>query len=176
MTSLKTLLLDPFLSFLRDSEPSPARALPQLRRVFVFGFIAQLGVAGLVAFVVRLFAGAPSGDATLMAQVLLGLSLLQGVPVALLASSGAHGGGRQAALSATIATAVLFAVPGWFAVFAWLVGASALYLFALVAVVMTYYALGLLLVGRYARWLEPSPPPDSPSESPTDPPSRQPTP
>ncbi|MDZ7704772.1 MAG: hypothetical protein U5L04_09855 [Trueperaceae bacterium] len=157
MTSLKSMLLEPFLTFLRDDKPTPAQALPQLRLVFVFGFVVQLGVAGLVGFMMRLLAGAPSGDATLMAQVLLGLSLLQGVPVALLASPTAHDGGKQAALSATIATAVLFAAPGWFVAFAWLVGVPALYLLALVAVLMVYYALGLLLVGRYAGWLEPSP-------------------
>ncbi len=172
MTSFFKLFLEPLLAFLRDDEPTPAQALPQLRLVFVLGFAAQLGVAGLVALVVRLLTGAPNGDATLVAQVLLGLSLLQGVPVVLLASPNAYDIDKQTALSATIATAVLFAAPGWFAAFAWLVGAPTLYLFALAAVLMAYYAFGFLLVGRYASGLEPSPPP---SESTPESTSQQPT-
>ncbi len=81
--------------------------------------------------------------------MLLGLAGL-GLPVTLVMGTlSARSGEQVGALRAALLSGILLAVPVWFAVFCWLIGSSA-YALALLGLAALYYALGLLLVGRYA--------------------------
>jgi len=117
--------------------------------VFVLAFGGQLGVTFLAYLALLLFVP-PASSSPLTAWVLVAVSGLM-LPTALLLSAlFVRAGGKEGAMAATIALGVLLAAPAWFALFAWLVGSSARFLLLLLGLLALYYALGLLLAGRYA--------------------------
>ena len=59
--------------------------------------------------------------------------------------------GKGGALSAVIALGVILSTPAWFALFAWLIGSEARYLFILLALLGLYYLLGFLFAGSYTQ-------------------------
>jgi hypothetical protein len=136
--------------FLKNSQPSEYEAASVLRGVFVVTFMTQLAVAALLAAVMTAFAGRQSGG-TLLAQILVVMSLAQ-LPLALLLSIGvSRAGGKQAALSASILSGVLLSTPAWFLAMVFLVSSNPFYLALLFSILMLYYAVGFLLCGRWAK-------------------------
>jgi hypothetical protein len=121
-----------------------------MRMVYVLTFMAQVAVAAIVAGVMVAVVGRQSSG-TLLAQILVVLSLAQ-LPVALLLSFRASkAGGKQAALSASIMAGVLLSTPAWFAALVFLVSSTFLYLAILIFILMFYYAVGFMLCGRWAK-------------------------
>ena len=79
------------------------------------------------------------------------MSIFQ-LPLALLLGQFlAKSGGKKAALSATIITAMLFSNPAWFAGFGFLSSQSYFYLFIQIMILAIYYAIGILLCGQFAK-------------------------
>ncbi len=121
-----------------------------MRMVYVLTFMAQIAVAVLLAGVMTAVAGRQSSG-TLLAQILVVLSLVQ-LPVTLFLSIRASkAGGKQAALSASIMAGVLLSTPAWFAAMTLLVSSTLLYLAILLFILMLYYAVGFMLCGRWAK-------------------------
>ncbi len=115
----------------------------------MLAFAGQTGLA-LVAWGALLVFVRPDAAGALTAQMLLGLAGL-GLPVtSVLGTLSARSGEQAGALRAALLQGVLLAAPVWFAVFCWLIGSPALYALALLGLAALYYALGWLLVGRYA--------------------------
>jgi hypothetical protein len=144
-------MLEPLRYFLKNPQASAAEALGILRFIFLAMFMAQLLVAALLALALGLMFGASKNSSPLLSQILILLSLLQ-LPLALaIPQLAARAGGKQAALAATIMAAVFLSVPAYFASFALLTGTSLPYLMILLALLMTFYALGLLMVSGFAK-------------------------
>lgn len=118
--------------------------------IYVLVFMAQLAIATLLAGIMAATLGRQSSG-NFLAQIFVVLSLV-GLPLALLLSFGvSRAGGKQAALSASIMSGVLFSTPAWFAAMTFLVSSTFFYLAVLIAILMLYYALGVLLCGRWAK-------------------------
>jgi len=136
-------------NFLRSNAPNRAQAAAALRTLFVLAFAGQTGLA-LASWGALLVFFRPDAGSALTAQTLLGLAGL-GLPATLvLGTLSARSGEQVGALRAALLSGVLLAVPVWFAVFCWLIGSPALYALALLGLAALHYALGWLLVGRYA--------------------------
>ncbi len=136
-------------SFLTNDAPNRAQAAAALRTLFVLAFAGQTGLA-LAAWGALLVFFRPDAGSALTAQMLLGLGGLA-LPITLmLGTLSARSGEQVEALRAALLSGVLLAVPVWFAVFCWLIGSPALYALALLGLAALYYALGWLLVERYA--------------------------
>lgn len=136
-------------AFLTSDAPTRAQAAWALRTLFMLAFAGQTGLA-LVAWGALLVFFRPDAASALTAQMLLGLAGL-GLPVTLaLGTFSARSGEQAGALRAALLQGILLAVPVWFAVFCWLIGSPAVYTLALLGLAALYYALGWLLVGRYA--------------------------
>jgi hypothetical protein len=137
-------------SFLKNPQPSEGEAASSLRMVYVLTFIAQLAVAAVLAGVMVAVVGRQSSS-TLLAQILVVMSLVQ-LPLALLLSIGvSKAGGKQAALSASIMAGVLLSTPAWFIALTFLVSSTFLYIAILFAILTLYYAIGFMLCGRWAK-------------------------
>ena len=121
-----------------------------LRGVFAAMFLAQVGVAAVLAGGLALLAPAQASASPLTAQILVVLALVDLPVAATLPFLSARGGGKSAALAATLLAGVLLATPAWFLAFAALVESGVVYLLLLLAVVLNAYALGLFLCGRFA--------------------------
>lgn len=136
-------------TFLKDDAPTRAQAAGALRTLFVLAFAGQTGLA-LATWGVLLIVSTPEPTEPLTAQVLVGMAGL-GLPLALIMGTLSARSGEQAgALQAALLQGILLASPVWFALFAWLIGSPALYTLTLLGSVALYYALGFVLVGRYA--------------------------
>jgi lysylphosphatidylglycerol synthetase-like protein (DUF2156 family) len=137
-------------SFLKNPQPSEGEAVSILRMIYVLTFMAQIAVAAVLAGVMAVIAGRQSSG-TLLAQILVVMSLVQ-LPLALLLSIGvSKAGGKQAALSASIMAGVLLSIPAWFIALTFLVSSTFLYMAILFAILMLYYAVGFMLCGRWAK-------------------------
>ena len=139
--------------FLASEELEGSSISATLRSVFATMFFAQTLLALVLGVMLRLgFSSTPSSP--LSAQILLGFSLLQ-LPLTLFLSRQAthseHGGGRQAALSATLLSGVLLATPAWFLALALALGTNTLYLILFFAVLMSYYLIGFLLIKTFSN-------------------------
>jgi hypothetical protein len=136
--------------FLKSPQPTELQAANVLRMVYALTFMAQLAVAAILAGIMAATLGRQSSG-NLLAQIFVMLSLV-GLPLALLLSFGvSRAGGKQAALSASIMSGVLFSTPAWFAAMTFLVSSTFFYLAVLLAILMFYYALGVILCGRWAK-------------------------
>jgi hypothetical protein len=137
-------------SFLKNPAPNEGEAATILRMVFVLTFMAQIAVAAVLVGVMMAITGRQSSG-TLLAQILVVMSLVQ-LPLALLLSIGvSKAGGKQAALSASIMSGVLLSTPAWFLALTFLVSSTFLYIGILFAILMLYYAVGFMLCGRWAK-------------------------
>jgi hypothetical protein len=127
-----------------------------LRSAFAVSFLAHAAVAALVGIVVVLLAGAaPRNPNSLLAWMLVGMTLAQ-LPVALLIVVRAGAlrsgpGARRAALSSAILTGVMLASTAWFLALALATGQGGTPLFVLLLVTLTAYSVGFLLMGRLGR-------------------------
>jgi hypothetical protein len=136
--------------FLKNPQPTELQAANVLRMVYVLTFMGQLAVAAILASIMAVTLGRQSSG-NLLAQIFVVLSLVQ-LPLALLLSFGvSRAGGKQAALSASIMSGVVLSTPAWFAALTFLVSSTFFYFALLVAILMLYYALGVLLCGRWAK-------------------------
>lgn len=136
-------------TFLKDDAPTRAQAAEALRTLFMLAFAGQTGLA-LVAWVVLLAVLTPEPTGPLTAQVLVGMAGV-GLPLApFLGTVSARSGKQAGALQAALLQGILLASPVWFALFAWLIGSPARYTLTLLGLAALYYALGFVLVGRYA--------------------------
>ena len=143
-------MLHALRAFLKNPQPTELQAANVLRMIYVMVFMAQLAVAALLAGIMAIVLGRQSSG-TFLAQIFILLSLVQ-LPLALLLSFGvSRTGGKQGALSASIMSGVLFSTPAWFAAMTFLVSSGFFYLAVLMAILMLYYALGVLLCGRWAK-------------------------
>jgi hypothetical protein len=137
-------------TFLINPQPTELQAANVLRMVYAMTFMGQIAVAGVLAGVMVAFAGRQSSG-TLLAQIFVVLSLVQ-LPLALLLSFGvSRAGGKQAALSASIMSGVLLSTPAWFTAMTFLVSGHFFYLALLFVILTTYYVLGIMLCGRWAK-------------------------
>jgi small-conductance mechanosensitive channel len=144
-------MLEPLRRFLKNPKAGRAEALSILSMVFLLMFMAQIVVAVLLALTLSLFFGTGKSSSPLLAQILIVLAFLQ-LPLAItLPQLSAKAGGKQAALAASIMAAVFFSIPAHFASFALLTGAPAPYFIILLAILMVYYALGLMMIRGFAR-------------------------
>jgi hypothetical protein len=144
-------MLEPLRHFLKNPQATVPEALGILRLIFLLMFMAQFVVATLLALALGLIFGPGKNSSPLLSQILILLSLMQ-LPLALaIPQLSARAGGKQAALAATIMVAVFLSVPAYFASFALLTGTSLPYLMILLALLMTFYALGLFMVNGFAK-------------------------
>ncbi len=141
-------------SFLKNPQPTESEAASVVRFVYMLMFVAQILVAAVLAGVVSALMGQPVGQQSsgnLLAQILIVMSLVQ-LPFALFLSIGmSKAGGKQAALSASIMAGVLLSTPAWFIALTFLVSSTSVYLAILFGILMLYYAIGLVLCGRWAK-------------------------
>jgi hypothetical protein len=118
--------------------------------IYGITFTAQLAVAAILTSIMAATLGRQSSG-NLLAQIFVVVSLVQ-LPLALLLSFRvSRAGGKQAAVSASIMSGVLLSTPAWFAALTFLVSRGFFYFALLVAILMLYYALGVLLCGRWAN-------------------------
>ena len=137
--------------YLKNPDLNHVEALSLLRMVFLLMFAMQLLVAALLALVLAVVFERSGVTTPLVAQILIFLAFFQ-LPFAVyLPQLAVRVGGRQAALSATIMSAVLLSVPAYFTSFAALIGSPMSYLVILFAILMGYYALGLFMVSGFAQ-------------------------
>ncbi len=119
--------------------------------MFLSVFGAQLLLAlllGLLLTSVMPRSGSPND---VMAIVLLAMAVFH-LPLGwALGGAAIRAGGRQAALSGTIAAAVLLSIPAWFGVLLLVSGQAVLYLLGSAVVVSIGYSLGFAMTGRAAR-------------------------
>ncbi|MDE0528318.1 MAG: hypothetical protein OXH85_06475 [Truepera sp.] len=142
-------MLRRFQTFLLSSEPSEAEAVEALRMLYAVAFLAQMGLAGLVGISTSLF-GSGASSRGIFGLPLLGVSMSMPVLALVLSLAIARTGGKPAALTATILAAVLLAAPAWLLAFALATGHGDWPVLAMAGVVAFGYALGLLLIGRFA--------------------------
>jgi hypothetical protein len=136
--------------FLKTSQPTELQAANVLRMVYAMTFMGQIAVAAVLAGVMVAVAERQASG-PLLAQIFVVLSVVQ-LPLALLLSFGvSRSGGKQAALSASIMSGVLLSTPAWFTAMTFLVSSPFLYLALLLILLMVYYALGVILCGRWAK-------------------------
>jgi hypothetical protein len=114
-------------------------------------FLAQVGMAAVLAVLILTLASGHPGEPSVLGPVLATLSLAQCALGLFLAELVSRPGGKGSVLSATLLAAVLLATPGWFLMLALTTGQSRLPLLAIGATVMAGYALGFVLTGRFAR-------------------------
>ena len=60
-------------------------------------------------------------------------------------------GGKKAAISVTISTAIMLSNPAWFAGLGFLSSRSGFYLIVQVLLLLAYYAIGILACGYFAK-------------------------
>jgi hypothetical protein len=138
-------------TFLLNAHPTQAQAVNALRTLFFLAFAGQALLALVIWGVLLLSVTPTPAPSALMAQVLLGLAVLE-LPTALLvAALLARSGKQPGALAAALVQGTLLATPCWLALFSWLIGAATPYTLILLGLSALYYALGLLFVGRYAQ-------------------------
>ena len=149
--------------FLRSKKPSYSHAAESLRLIYVLIFLAQTFLALAVALLVHSLSPAQRTQA-IMAQVLTVFALIK-LPIALLLNAALYQHpGKANAIAATVVVAVMLSSAAWYTAFAWLIGATLPYVLGLVALLMLYYALGLLLSSSYAKLaILPSPKPQKAS-------------
>ncbi len=136
--------------FLKNPQPTELQAASVLRMVYLLTFMVQLAIAAMLTSIMAATLGRQASG-NLLAQIFVVLSLVQ-LPLALLLSFGvSRTGGKQAALSASIMSGVLLSTPAWFAALTFLVSRGFFYFALLIAILMLYYALGVLLCGRWAK-------------------------
>jgi hypothetical protein len=137
--------------FLKTSQPTELQAANVLRMVYAMTFMGQIAVAAVLAGVMVAVAERQASGSPLLAQIFVVLSVVQ-LPLALLLSFGvSRSGGKQAALSASIMSGVLLSTPAWFTAMTFLVSSPFFYLALLLIILMVYYALGVILCGRWAK-------------------------
>jgi hypothetical protein len=127
------------------------QALSFLRLAFVLLFMGQVVVAMTTGLGLRLISPAPPNPNSLLAWMLVVLSI-PNLPLALaLGVRGLTGGNRGSALSATLLTAVLLSTPAWFLSLAIITGQRGLPVIMLGLILAGQYAIGIFLTGRFAR-------------------------
>ena len=130
-------------------EHGDAAALLRLVYLVVFGLqlLLALTLAALLAQLVPV-RGAPNDVVAIVLLVMGAFHLPLGW---VLARSTLRAGGRQAALSGTIAAAVLFSIPAWFAALLLVSNQRTPYLAGIGAVIVVGYSLGFALASIAAR-------------------------
>jgi hypothetical protein len=114
-------------------------------------FMGQLVIAMATGLVLRLLAPGAGSPDSLLAWMLVILSLPH-LPLALAVSvRGIQGGNRGSALSATLLTAVLLSTPAWFLSLAIITGQQGLPVLLLMVILVSQYAIGMIMTGRFAR-------------------------
>jgi hypothetical protein len=138
-------------AFATGPAPEPFEAAALLRLVYLLVFGLQLLLAVLVGSLLAWLVPARGVPNDVVAVVLLVMGAFH-LPLGwTLARSAVRAGGRQAALSGTIAGAVLFSIPAWFGVLLLVSGQRTLYLMGIAAVISVGYSLGFALTGVAAR-------------------------
>jgi hypothetical protein len=134
-------------------EPRPDRlqAAAALRGVFAGMYLAQVGMAAVLAVLILLLAGERSRDPSILGPVLAALSLAQVALGSFLAELISRPGSKGSVLSATLLAAVLLATPGWFLMLSLVTGQAELPLLVIAATLVAGYALGFAQSGRFAR-------------------------
>lgn len=113
--------------------------------------MGQLVIAMATGLVLRLLAPGAGSPDSLLAWMLVILSLPH-LPLALaLSVRGIQGGNRGSALSATLLTAVLLSTPAWFLSLAIITGQQGLPVLLLMMILVSQYAIGMVMTGRFAR-------------------------
>lgn len=153
-------MIGPLRPYFEAEVPTRAQAELALRLVFLGVFGAQVVVAFAVGLGIA--AAVPSrprpNDAFAVVLLVMGAAHL---PLGwLLAAAARHAGGKQAAMSSTILSAVLLSVPAWFAALLVVSAQRPLYLLVAAALLSLAYALGFLATGR-AAVAAGRPPPDT---------------
>jgi hypothetical protein len=143
-------LRGPLGPFLADPTPSLTTASAALR----FTFLGLFGAQVLVALAVG------AGVAALLPQrpapsdpfaIVLAVMAAAHLPLAwLLARAAARSGGKEAALSSTVLSAVVSSVPAWFAALMLISGQRPVFLLVVMALLSAAYALGFLAAGHAA--------------------------
>lgn len=132
-----------------------------LNSIYLLAFGSHSMVALIFCGVLRFYAPHPTPITSIMAGLLLIISVLQ-LPMALLVGyAGSYRQTRQGIIALTILLALLLGNSVWIAGFAWLVGAGLTWLLGFMAIVMVYYALGFLFIGAFARWASAQQPDDA---------------
>jgi hypothetical protein len=124
-----------------------------LRVVFAGMFLAQVGVAGLIAIIILLLGETRSSPASPLGAVLAALALVQCALGVVLPQMLARPDNKGSALSATLLAGVLLATPAWFLMLALITAQQGLPLLLLAASLFGGYGLGFVLTGRFARRL-----------------------
>ena len=136
-------------NYFKNKNLKPSEALLFLRQTFFIFFMAQVFLATLLTIGFS-FASSPKENDSLITTLII-MSLIQ-LPLAIVISSYfTRTGGRRPALAASIATAMLFSNPAWFAGFGFLSSKSYFYLFVQILILTIYYAIGILICGRFAK-------------------------
>jgi hypothetical protein len=140
----------PLAAFLGAEEPSHASAVAALRLVFLGLFGAQALIALAVGVAMPALVPVRPAPNDAFAVVLLAMAAAH-LPLAwVLASAARRSGGKQAALSSTVLSGVLSAVPAWFAALMIISGQRPIYLLLVTALLSVGYAVGFVTTGRAA--------------------------
>jgi hypothetical protein len=134
-----------------ETRPDRLQAAAALRGVFAGMYLAQVGIAAVLAVAMLLLAGERSRDPSILGPVLAALSLAQVALGSFLAELVSRPGSKGSVLSATLLAAVLLATPGWFLMLALVTGQAEIHLLLIAATLVAGYALGFALAGRFAR-------------------------
>lgn len=146
-------------TYLHEPQLKLAQATSFLRLVFVVTFMGQLVVAMATGLILRLAVpDVPEPANDVLGWVLVLISLPHLPLVLFLSTRGTRALNRGASLSSTLLAGVLLSTPAWFLSLALITRQAQLHLFLLLAILVFQYALGMLLVSRFARLLIPARP------------------
>lgn len=146
---LNLSVLEPLRNYYKNNNLKLAEVQKFLRQIFLAFFLAQIIIAGLLSFGFSFFSS-PKESSYLITTLIL-MSIFQ-LPLAMIMGLFfGKSGGKQAALSTTIVTAMLFSNPAWFAGFGFLSSKSYFYLLIQILILAIYYAIGILLCGQFSK-------------------------
>lgn len=142
--------------YLRAPTLSVGAATTYLRAAYALAFLVQCLVAALVGVSVLALAGGGSRQPNTLLAWALALLALSQLPIMLFvvarfASFKSAPGARAAALRAALLAGVLLASTAWYLALALATGQVGVPLYLLLALTLTAYTTGFLLVGRLGR-------------------------
>ncbi len=142
-------MLEPIQNYFQNKDLKLKQSRDFLRQSFVFFFSVQIILAIIISLIFSFFKSPRAVDSLIVTLILM--SVLQLPLATFMGLYFGKKGGKKAALSATIVTAMLFSNPAWFAGFGFLSSKSVFYLFIQILILAIYYAIGILIAGQFAK-------------------------
>ncbi len=146
---LKLAVLELIHNYYKEPKLSLSESTVYLRKFFFTVYMFQIALAAIVSLIFFFFSHYSQSGYLIAALLFMSLLML---PVAyILIRILSKQGGKKAAISVTISTAIMFSNPAWFAGLGFITSRSVFYLVLQVLILAIYYAIGILACGNFAK-------------------------